>query len=114
MRTKAAPVVELAAWRPEWQRKEERQQKSERYARIEEILESPVPPEGELRDEALRVLRSIMLDVEAADNARVGAAARVVEATKPKAAAAPAGLGTPPPGGDPRPWMTIVDDEPKQ
>lgn len=105
MRTKPATVVDIAEWRPEWQRKEDRRG-TERLEHNQEILESPVPEEGELRDEALRVLRAIMLDPRAPDNARVAASAKVIEATKPKASA---GAGAPPPGARLPPWMKPAD-----
>ena len=58
-----------------------------------------------MREEALRVLRSIALDVEAAEASRVGACHRIIEATKPATAPGPSsGPGTLPP------WMKDAGD----
>lgn len=81
---KAPKPVLPEGWRPEWRAPRPprvQEPTEERLARAQEILESATPPPAELREEAIRVLRSIALDPGAAEASRVGAARTLLEAS---------------------------------
>lgn len=52
--------------------------RADRVERATAILQQPLPPRGELLDEALRTLRSVALDAGAAEASRVGAGRAIV------------------------------------
>lgn len=112
VRTKptAPPPPAADGWRPEWQRREDRAQNSvlEHLARMQELLEAPLPESPELREEVLRILRAIANDPAQPGASRVGACSRLLEHTKPTAPSTGPGASSSTPAPS-RPWMKPVD-----
>jgi hypothetical protein len=76
----ASPPLVPQNWRPEWRKPKERAPKRAR-AKKEAELREPLPARSVLNDEALRVLRSIMMNIDVDSRARVTSAGKVLDAT---------------------------------